>query len=140
MIDEKEINFIKSFTEVQSFIDHLRIWKYKCYISIDTKFLFDDSKTDKLINKNKSCLFFDYNENIIIQYRIWTSNRRKVIKHHKVTFSKNEKWRNDSLNLSTITFNILLNKQLVSKSRKITQKTFTIIINVIINSFFNEDI
>ena len=25
IIDEKEINFIKTFTEIQSFIDHLRI-------------------------------------------------------------------------------------------------------------------
>ena len=39
-----------------------------------------------------------------------------------------------------ITFNVLLNKRLVNKSRKTTQKTFTIIINIIINSSFNENV
>ena len=118
IIDKKKINFIKTFIEVQSFINHLRVWECKCYTSIDIKFLLDDNRTNKLINKNKSCVFLDYNENIIIQYQIWISNRREVIKHHKMTFSKNEKWKSDSLNLSTITFNVLLNKRLVNKLRK----------------------
>ena len=63
---QKKISFIKVFIEVQSFIDYLRIWKCKCYTSIDIRFLFDDSRTNKLINKNKSCMFLDYDENIII--------------------------------------------------------------------------
>ena len=65
MIDKKEISFIETFIEIQSFIDYLRIWRYKCYTSIDIRFLFNDSWTDKLINKDKSCVFLDYDKNII---------------------------------------------------------------------------
>ena len=67
MINKKEINFIKVFIEVQSFIDYLRVWKYKCYIFVNIKFLFDDNKTDKLIHKDKSYVFFNYNKNINTQ-------------------------------------------------------------------------
>ena len=92
---KKKINFIKVFIEVQSFINHLRIWECKCYTSIDTKFLFNNNKTDKLItnNKNRFCVFLDYDKNIITQYQIRILNRREIIKHYKITFSKNEKWK-----------------------------------------------
>ena len=66
MMNIKEINFIETFIEVHSFIDHLRIQRCECYTSIDIRFLFNDSKINKLINKNKFCVFFDYNKNIII--------------------------------------------------------------------------
>ena len=140
MIDEKEINFMKVVIEVQLFIDHLRIWKYKYYTSIDIRSFFDHNRTDKLINKDRSCMFFDYDENIITQYWIWVSDRREVIKHHKMTFSKNEKWRSNSLNLSKTIFNILSNRWFVNRSCKTAQKTFIIIINVITNLPFNENI
>ena len=71
----------------------------------------------------------NYDESTFAHYRIWISNRQKVIKHYKVTFSKNKNWENASLNLKMITLNVLNFKRFVDRSRKIAIVTLDVVIN-----------
>ena len=138
VINDDLIVSMKTFTNVKSFIDHLRVWECKCYSSIDIKSLLEESKTNKFVNRERFNVFMRYDENIITQYRIWTSNRQEIIKHHKVIFSKNEKWESASLNLKMITFNVLFVRRLVDKSRKIVvidSNVIVVILEIMIIEF-----
>ena len=91
IVNDNSINSMKAFIEIKSSIDHLRVWDCKCYFSIDIRSLFKDVRTNKLINTERLCVFMSYDENIITQYLMWTSDRQQIIKHHRMIFSKNEK-------------------------------------------------
>ena len=94
---------------------------------MNTRSLPSGSRIDKLVNRGKSDVFMGYDENTTIQYRIWTSNRSKIIKHHKVTFSKHEKWGSESLNLKVATFNVLLERRSIDRPRKATIVAFEVV-------------
>ena len=118
IVDDNSTNFIEVWTNVKSFINHLRVWECKCYSFVDTKSLFENNKKNKFINTEKSNVFMNYDENIITQYKIWAFDRRDIIKHHKIMFFENKKWESESLNLLTITMNALFERRSVEKSRK----------------------
>ena len=59
-----------------------------------------------------------YDENTTTQYLMWVSDRREVIKHHRVTFSKHEKWGSESLNISIVTSNVLSDRRPIGRPRK----------------------
>ena len=85
---------------------------------MNTRSLSSGSKIDKLVNRGRPDVFMRYDENTTIQYRIWTSNRQEIIKHHKVTFSKHEKWGSESLNLKVATLNVLPERRSIDRPRK----------------------
>ena len=91
IVDDDKTSPIQAFTGIKPSIDHLRVWGCKCYSSVDTKSLLEGSRTDKLVNRGRSNVFMSYDENITTQYRIWASDRRDIIKHHKVIFFEHEK-------------------------------------------------
>ena len=132
-VDENSINFIQNFTKIKSFIDYLRVWECICYSFVDTKLLFNNNKTNKFVNTKKFCVFINCDKNIITQYRMWIANSRNIIKHHKMIFSKHEKWKNESLNLFTITSNALFDKRFINKSRKTISIMFDVSI-IVFNS------
>ena len=49
---------------------------------------------------------------------MWAPDRREVIKHHRVTFSKHEKWGSESLNISIATLNVLSDRRSIDRPRK----------------------
>ena len=120
IVDNKETSPMEAFTGVQPSIDHLRVWGCKCYSPVDRRSLPKGSRTDKLIDTGRPCIFLGYDENTTTQYRMWAPDRREVIKHHKVIFSENEKWGSESLNLPTITMNALPDRRSVGRPRKET--------------------
>ena len=87
------------------------------------------------MNTEKFCVFMNY---VITQYLMWISNRREIIKHHKVIFSKNKKWKNASLNILTITSTTLSKKRFVNKSRKNVFIFSEFIIIVFTSNFISE--
>ena len=119
IIDDNSTNSIEVWINVKSSIDHLRVWECKCYSLVNTKSLFENNKKNKFVNTERSNVFMNYDENIITQYRIWTFDRRDIIKHHKIMFFEHKKWKSESLNLFRITMNVLSERRSVKKSRKI---------------------
>ena len=119
IVDDNSTSFIEVWTNVKSSINHLRVWKCKCYSFVNTKSLFENSRKNKFVNTEKSNVFMSYDENIITQYKIWILDRRDIIKHHKIVFFEHKKWKSESLNLFTITMNVLFERRFVERSRKI---------------------
>ena len=109
---------MQAFTGIKPSIEHLRVWGCKCYSPVDTRSLPEGSRTDKLVNRGRPGVFMGYDENTTSHYRIWAPDRQEVIKHHKVTFSENEKWGSTSLNLKVITPNELPPRRPVGRPRK----------------------
>ena len=110
---------MEAWTSVKPSIDHLRVWGCKCYSSIDTRSLPNEARIDKLVNTERPDVFMNYDENTTIQYQIWAPDRQAVIKHHKVTFSENERWESEPLNLKVITVNVLPERRPVDRPRKV---------------------
>ena len=117
VIKNELINLMKIFTTIKFFVDYLRVWNCKYYFFVNTKFLSNNARIDKFVNREKFDVFMSYDENIIDYYRIWVLDRQKIIKHHKIVFSKHETWENEFLNLKIITSNILFAKRFVNRSR-----------------------
>lgn len=115
-VDGNFITFMKTFIGVKSFIDHIRVWDCKCYAFVNPKSLTEDRK-DKFMNRNKLCVFLKYVKKTDIQYLMWTSNRG-FIKHHKVVFAEDQKWKNKKLNLLIKTENVFSVKQSMDQSSK----------------------
>ena len=88
------------------------------------------------MNKKRFDVFINYDENIITQYYIWVFDRKIIIKHHKVMFSKNEQWKNEFLNLFTITMNVLFNKRSINKSRKTVIIFELVVVSILTTSIF----
>ena len=118
VVDDNSTSSIEVWTNVKSSIDHLRVWECKCYSLVDTRSLSESNKKNKFVNTGRSDVFMSYDENIITQYKIWAFDRRDIIKHHKIVFLEHKKWKSESLNLFTITMNVLSEKRSVERSRK----------------------
>ena len=121
IIDDERTISTEVFDDFKLSINHLRIWKCVYYSSVDFKFMFTKIRKNKFIDREKRCVFLDYVKKTNKQYWMWASNLRKVIKHHKMTFSKNEKWRSEKLNLSIQTTNSLFVRRSIERSKKITE-------------------
>lgn len=130
IIDKNSITSMKTFTDVKPFIDHLRVWECKCYSLVDLRSLSDNSRKDKLMNRERFDVFLDYDEETDTQYYIWASNLRKLIKHHKMTFTEHKQWESADLNLLVQMSNVLSVRHSVKRSRKI--------ISVILKSIASE--
>jgi len=89
LIDDKQIIFKKTFTDVKSFIDHICVWECKCYSYIDSRLLFD--RHNKFMNWEWVKIFINYIKKITKQYLFWTSDLKYIIKSYTVKFTENEK-------------------------------------------------
>ena len=118
VVNDEKTTSIKTFENVKSFIDHIRTWNCVYYSFVNFKFLLIDIKKNKFMNRDRRCVFLKYVKKIEKQYWMWFSNLRKVFKHHKVRFSKNEKWENEKLNLFFQTANELSIKRFVERFKK----------------------
>ena len=117
MNDEKIIS-IKIFENVKLFIDYIRTWNYVYYSFVNFKFLFINIKKNKFMNRDRRCVFLKYVKKIEKQYWMWFSNLRKFFKYHKIKFSKNEKWKNEKLNLFFQIANEFSIKRFVERFKK----------------------
>ena len=119
VMNEERITFIETFEKVKSSIDHIRIWNCVCYFFVNFKSLLVDIRRNKFMNRDRRCVFLSYVKESDKQYWMWVFDLRRVIKHHKMIFSKHEKWENEKLNLFVQTLNEFLIRRPVERSRKI---------------------
>ncbi len=108
----------KIFIEIKLSIDHVWVWKCKCYSYIDFKSLSVENRWDKFMNKDKLDVFMKYVKNIDKQYYFWISDLDWVIKNHAVKFAEDKKSENMNLQLCKQTFNILSEQKSVKRSSK----------------------
>ena len=114
MMNENSTTLIEAFIEVKSSIDHFRVWSCKCYVFENSKSLTSDRK-NKFMHKRRFCVFLEYIEKTNTQYLMWTSDC-DWIKHHKMIFVEEQKWKFDNLNFSICIENVFLIKQSIEKS------------------------
>ena len=118
VVNDEKTTSIKTFENVKSFIDHIRTWNCVYYSFVNFKFLLIDIKKNKFMNRDRRCVFLKYVKKIEKQYWMWFSNLRKIFKHHKMKFSKNEKWESEKLNLFFQIANELSIKRFVERFKK----------------------
>ncbi len=108
----------KTFIEIKLSIDHVRVWKCKCYSYVDLKSLSIEDRWDKFMNRDRLNVFMRYVKNINKQYRFWVSDLDQVIKNHAVKFTEDEKNENMNLQLRKQTFNVFSERKSVKRSSK----------------------
>ena len=118
LIDEAFMISKKTFIEIKFSIDHVWVWRCKCYSYVDLKSLLIEDRQDKFINRDKFDIFMKYVKNIDKQYHLWVSNLHQVIKSHAVKFAEDEKSENMNLQLYKQTFNVLSERRFVKRSSK----------------------
>ena len=116
---------IEAFEGVKPSIDHMRTWACVCYSPVDPKSLPVGTRKDKIMDRGRRCVFLGYVEETDKQYWMWAPDLKRVIKHHKVTFSENEKWGNEELNLPFQTPNELPVRRPVGRPKKLIASTTT---------------
>lgn len=110
MINDKQITLKKVFISVKSFINHLWVWRCKCYFYVDLKSLLK-RRQDKFMNREQVKVIVDYIEKTTKQYLLWALNMKCVIKSHTVKFTKNEKKSTVNLRLHRQTLNTLFEQK-----------------------------
>ena len=137
VMNEKRITFIEVFEKVKSSIDYIRIWNCVCYFFVNFKFLLVDIKRNKFMNRDWRCVFLNYVKKSNKQYWMWTFDFKKIIKHHKMIFSKHEKWKSEKLNLFVQISNEFFIKRFVERSKKIVFFVFFDLIQIesVVKSF-----
>ncbi len=118
LINEAFMILKKIFIEIKLSIDHVQVWKCKCYSYVDLKSLSVEDRWDRFMNRDKLDIFMKYVKNINKQYHLWVSDLDQVIKNHAVKFVENEKSENMNLQLCKQTFNVLSERKSVRKSSK----------------------
>ncbi len=113
----------KTFIEIKLSIDHVQVWRCKCYLHVDFKSLSIKNRWDKFMNKDRLNAFMKYVKNINKQYHLWVSNLDWVIKSHAVKFTEDEKNENMNLQLCKQTFNVLSEQRSVKRSSKNNMST-----------------
>ncbi len=118
LINEVFMILKKIFIEIKLSIDHVRVWKCKCYSYVNLKSLSIEDRWDKFMNRDRLDIFMKYVKNINKQYCLWVSDLNQVIKSHVVKFVEDEKSEDINLQLCKQTFNILLKQRSVRKLSK----------------------
>ncbi len=118
LINEVFITLKKIFIKIKFSIDHVQVWKYKCYLYINFKLLLIENRWDKFMNKDKLNIFMKYVKNINKQYHFWISDLDWIIKNHAVKFAEDEKNENMNLQLCKQTFNVFSKWKSVKRSSK----------------------
>jgi len=108
----------KTFIEIKLSIDHVWVWRCKCYSYVDLKSLSIEDKRDKFMNRDRFNVFMKYVKNIDKQYHLWVSDLDRVIKSHAVKFAEDEKSEDMNLQLCKQTFNVLSEQRFVKRSLK----------------------
>ena len=122
VINGKLIISEKAFTETKSFIDHIRVWGYKCYSYVNFKSLPVNERRDKFMNRERVKVFVEYVNEIIEQFRLWVLNLGRVIRSYTIKFNESEKNSFINLKLRKQIANVLSERRSVKRSRrKITQ-------------------
>ena len=120
VVEDERTTPIEAFEGVKPSIDHIRTWGCVCYSPVDPKSLPAGTRKDKFMDRGRRCVFLGYVEETEKQYWMWSPDLRRVIKHHKVTFSEHEKWGSEELNLPTQTSNELPVRRPVGRPKKVT--------------------
>ncbi len=118
LIDEAFMISKKTFIEIKFSIDHVWVWRCKCYSYVDLKSLLIEDRRDKFMNRDKLDVFMKYVKNINKQYHLWVSDLDRVIKSHAVKFAEDEKNEDMNLQLCKQTFNVLSERKSVKRSSK----------------------
>ncbi len=108
----------KTFIEIKLSIDHVQVWKCKCYLHVDFKSLSIEDRRDKFMNRDRLDTFMKYVKDIDKQYHLWASDFNRVIKSHAIKFAEDEKSENMNLQLRKQTFNVLSEQRSVRRSSK----------------------
>lgn len=90
LINDKQVTSKKAFIEVKLFIDHVRVWEYKCYFYVNSKSL-SKNRQNKFMNWEQVRVFMSYSEKTTKQYLLWASDLKWIIKSHAVKFTENKK-------------------------------------------------
>ncbi len=70
LINEVLMILKKIFIEIKLSIDHVQVWKCKCYSYINLKLLSVEDRWDKFMNRNRLDIFIKYVKNINKQYHL----------------------------------------------------------------------
>ncbi len=123
LINEAFMILKKTFIEIKLSIDHVWVWRCKCYLHVDFKSLSIKDRWDKFMNRNRLNAFMRYVKDIDKQYYLWVSDFDWVIKSHAVKFAEDEKSKDMNLQLCKQTFNILSERRSVKRSSKNNMST-----------------
>ena len=118
IVDDQSTTFKKAFTELKSFINHIHVWKYKCYFFVDPKSLSVKDRQDKFMNCERVRVFMNYINEITKQYQLWVPDLKHIIRSHAVKFAENKKKESIDLRLQRQTSNTLSEWKLVEQSHK----------------------
>ncbi len=118
LIDEASTTSEEAFIGIKPSIDHVRVWRCKCYSYVDLKSLSTEGRRDKFMNRGRSGAFMEYVKNTDKQYRLWVSDLGRVIKSHAVKFAEDEKGEDMDLRLRKQTFNVLSERRSVGRPSK----------------------
>ena len=119
VLKDEKTTPMEAFEGVKPSIDHIRTWGCVCYSPVDPKSLPIGTRKDKFMDRGRRCVFMGYVEETEKQYWMWSPDLRRVIKHHKVKFSENEKWGSEELNLPFQTANELPIRRPAGRPRKV---------------------
>ncbi len=97
LINEAFTILKKIFIKIKLSINHVWVWRCKCYSYVDLKSLSIEDRRDKFMNRDRLDIFMRYVKNINKQYHLWVSDLDRVIKNHAVKFIEDEKIENMNL-------------------------------------------
>ena len=118
IIDSQSTTLKKAFTELKSFINHICVWKCKCYFFVDSKSLSVEDRQDKFMNCERVGVFMSYIDEITKQYQLWVSDLKCIIRSHAVKFAENKKGESVDLRLQRQTSNTFSEWKLVEQPHK----------------------
>ena len=118
IIDDQSTTSEKAFTELKSFINHIHVWRCKCYVYINFRSLSTEDRQNKFMNCERVKVFMKYINEIMKQYWLWVSDLKHIIRSYAVKFAENEKKENVNLKLSRQTFNTFSEQKSVEWSHK----------------------
>ena len=107
IIDGQSTTPEKAFIELKPFIDHIHVWKCKCYVYVDPKSLPTEDRQDKFMDCGRVGVFMKYINETTKHYWLWAPDLKRIIRSHAVKFAENEKGGNVDLRLSRQTINTL---------------------------------
>ena len=107
IIDGQSTTSEEAFTELKPFINHIHVWKCKCYFFVDPKSLPVEGRQDKFMNHERVGVFMGYIDETTKQYQLWVSDLKHIIRSHAVKFAENKKGGSVDLRLQRQTSNTL---------------------------------
>ena len=118
IIDGQSTTPKKAFTESKSFINHICVWRCKCYFFVNPKSLSTEDRQDKFMNHERVKVFMNYINETTKQYWLWVPDLKHIIRSHTVKFAENKKRESVDLRLQRQTSNTLSEWRLVEQSWK----------------------